>query len=106
LAEFPDRVKACFRTQEVNGAGIYEMDFYIGGVKTSVVVDDYVPIVPEGYVGAGKPAFCSTKSEELWAILMEKAFAKLHGNFDVMQSGKSGMALHLITGFPEYDFLH
>jgi len=82
------------------------MDFYIGGKRTPVVVDDYVPTTPEGYVGAGEPAFCTTKTEELWAILLEKAFAKLHGNFDVMQGGKSGMALHLLTGFPEYDFMH
>jgi len=39
-------------------------------------------------------------------MLLEKAFAKLHGNYDVMSGGKPGMALHLLTGFPEYDFLH
>lgn len=73
-----------------------------------MVVDDFIPVTPEGYVGAGFPAFCSTKKEEeeLWPILLEKAFAKLHGNYDVMQGGKAGMALHLLTGFPEYDFLH
>jgi calpain-15 len=90
----------------VNKAGIYEMIFYIGGVKTSVVVDDHIPVVRSGYGGAGKPAFCTTSEEELWAILMEKAFAKLHGNYDCMAGGKPGMALHMITGFPVYEVSH
>lgn len=42
----------------------------------------------------------------MWAILLEKAFAKLHGNYDVMQGGKAGMALHIMTGFPEMDYMH
>jgi calpain-15 len=44
LAEFPDRVRALFKTQEPNDAGIYEVEFCIGGRQTSVIVDDYIPI--------------------------------------------------------------
>ena len=78
----------------MNKAGIYEMIFHIGGVQTSVVVDDYIPVRGDNV------AFCWTKTEELWAILMEKAFAKLHGNYEIMAGGLPGMALHFITGFP------
>jgi hypothetical protein len=80
------------------------MEFFIGGKMTSVVVDDYIPF--EMVHGKPRPAFCRTNDNELWAILLEKAFAKLHGNYDVMQGGKSGMALNLLTGFPSCDFLH
>jgi len=68
---------------------------------TSVVVDDFIPVTD-----SDKPAFCSTHDEELWAILLEKGFAKLHGNFDVMQGGKAGMALHILTGYPGMDCMH
>jgi hypothetical protein len=44
IAEFPDRVRALFKTQETNKAGIYEVEFCIGGRQTSVIVDDYIPI--------------------------------------------------------------
>lgn len=101
LAEFPDRIKAIFKTQEVNSSGIYEMEFCIGGKMTSVTVDDFIPVTEDD-----KPAFCSTHDEELWAILLEKGFAKLHGNYDVMQGGKAGMALHILTGYPEMDYMH
>lgn len=90
----------------MNKAGIYEMQFYIGGVKTSVVVDDNIPVTKRGYVGEGRPGFCTTSEEELWAILMEKAWAKLHGDFESMEGGKPGMALHMITGFPVYEVNH
>lgn len=43
IAEYPDRVKALFRTQEINAAGIYEVDFFIAGKETTVYVDDYIP---------------------------------------------------------------
>ena len=101
IAEYPDRVKALFRTQEINTAGIYEVDFWIAGKETTVYVDDFIPVDEND-----KPAFCNTRDEELWAILLEKAFAKLHGNYDVMQGGKAGMALHMMTGFPEMDYMH
>ena len=101
LAEFPDRVRAIFKTQSTNVAGIYEVEFCIGGRQTSVIIDDWIPINKQG-----KPAFCQTFENELWAIFLEKAFAKLHANYDVMQGGKSGMALHLLTGFPDTDYLH
>lgn len=55
------------------------MEFCIGGKQTNITVDDYIPVTEDG-----RPAFCSTNDEELWAILLEKAFAKLHGNYDVM----------------------
>jgi hypothetical protein len=54
-----------------------------------------------------KTAFCTTYENELWGILLEKAFAKLHGNYKCMgEGGKSGMALHMLTGFPDTDYLH
>jgi len=70
-------------------------------VLTSVIIDDYLPVKSNG-----TPAFCKSHDQELWAMLLEKAFAKLHGNFDAMAAGKSGMALHHLTGYPSLDFMH
>jgi len=43
IAENPKRVEALFATKETNKAGCYQMYFYINGIKTSVIVDDYLP---------------------------------------------------------------
>ena len=77
LAEFPDQVKDLFVTRRVNPAGIYCMMFYINGIRTPVVVDDWLPC------RNGRPAFARSRrgEEELWVCLLEKAWAKLHGSF-------------------------
>ena len=71
MAEFPDRVQACFHTKTVNDAGIYLMRFYINGAEYPVYVDDYLP------VRHNRPCFSSSRVGELWVILLEKAWAKL-----------------------------
>ena len=43
MAENPEHVANRFETVEVNKAGIYHMTLFINGVKTSVIVDDYLP---------------------------------------------------------------
>ena len=48
LAEFEDRVRALFVTQEVNAAGIYMVNFFINGNETPIIVDDYLPVNRNG----------------------------------------------------------
>ena len=44
LAEFPENVKALIDTQEINSAGIYLLMFFVNGIPTPVIVDDYFPV--------------------------------------------------------------
>ena len=53
--------------------GVYEVNFTIDGEKTSVVIDDM--IATDEYF----PAFASGK---LWVVLLEKAWAKIHGCYN------------------------
>ena len=53
MAEFPERIKALIETKEVNSAGIYLLKFFVNGLETSVIVDDYLPV----YKGTTKLAF-------------------------------------------------
>ena len=71
MAEKPERVMARFYTKEVNKAGIYLMSFFINGIETPVYVDEFLP------VKWSKPCFSTSRVGELWAILLEKAWAKL-----------------------------
>ena len=101
LAEFPDRVNALFRTKEINDAGIYLVRFFINGNETPVIVDDYLPCNRNG-----QPAFASSRDEELWVSILEKAWAKLHGSYARTEGGLPCFACSHLVGVPSESFLH
>lgn len=76
LAEKPDRVQHLFYTKEINRAGCYLVYFYVNGIKTPVIVDDWFPVNEDGTI-----AFAHSKNQEIWVSLLEKAWAKLHGSY-------------------------
>ena len=41
----------------------------------TIDMDEYIPVL------YGKPAFTKAKDDELWVILLEKAWAKLYKNY-------------------------
>jgi calpain-15 len=89
-----------FDIKEVNKAGIYMVTLYINGIETPVLIDDYLP------TKYGKPAFASSNDNELWVILLEKAWAKLHGSYALTQAGLPTFASIHLSGVPSYDVEH
>ena len=67
-----------FYFKEKTKEHIYGIYFYINGHKKLVLIDDFLP-----YVGIGFKQFAMSKSEEneIWVALMEKAWAKINGNY-------------------------
>lgn len=74
--------------------GAYLMRFFKYGDPVYVIVDDYFPTNnQEGW------AFAQTVSgKELWPMLLEKAYAKLHDGYDNIVAGKVHYALADLTG--------
>ena len=101
LAEFPERIKALFVTQEVNDAGIYLMKFHINGVEKLVMVDDYLPIRQDGSL-----AFAGAKEGELWVSLLEKGWAKLHQTYARIEGGLPCHAYTHLSGAPSESIHH
>ena len=89
-------------TDKVNDVGIYQVQLYINGMFRSVVVDDYVPVDKD----SGQPGFCRAKDQEVWAIILEKAWAKLHGNYIKSTRGVPSFASFHLTGVPAENFSH
>lgn len=100
LAEEEGPIKARFVTRTINKAGIYLMTFFVNGFETPVVVDDFVPSK------RGKAVFSSTKQQELWAILLEKGWAKLHGTYARMEAGLPSFACMHLLGTPSDSLWH
>lgn len=63
-------------TKVLEPDGIYQFCFLRHGQIVSVIIDDYIPVI------GGKPLFCQAYNfKECFAILLEKALAKLYGSY-------------------------
>ena len=78
LCKFPKMIENLFYFKEKTKEHLYGIYFYINGIKKLVLIDDYLP-----YVGVGFKQFAMSKSEEneIWVALIEKAWAKVNGNY-------------------------
>lgn len=84
-----------FGQQTVNAAGIYSLNLYSIGIPVTVVIDDFIP------VNNSLPLFTKLSAQnEIWPVLLEKAIAKLIGNYDLLIAGNSNDAINSLLGAP------
>ena len=106
LAAKPDRIKKLFKTHETNSSGCYVVKLCINGTWQEIVIDDYLPVHP----GTKRICFGSSKNSFgrgiLWVSLIEKAWAKLNGNFDRIDMGTVDMGFIHLSGVPSIGFKH
>ncbi|RHY74809.1 hypothetical protein DYB34_013654, partial [Aphanomyces astaci] len=83
--------------QQYNDEGVYCVRFWRNHKSYLVVVDDFIPCNHNG-----KPAFASftgTASRfEIWSMLVEKAYAKLYGGYDMIVGGQELFCLQDLYG--------
>jgi hypothetical protein len=95
LVEFPQLIKQLFKTPQNQGNGYYEIILFLNGKWQVVIVDDYVPVNDDGTI-----QFANPNNNELWVILLEKAWAKVNGGYLNIISGKASEVYKVLTGFP------
>ena len=98
MAEKPDRIRKLFLSDEINEAGVYGVRITKNGIYQEVVLDDHVPVYKD------KPAFSNTKGVELWVVLLEKAWAKVHGSYERIEAGQAHLTMRDLTGAPAYEY--
>ena len=81
IAEKGERIKKIFQTDQVNEQGVYAVNLTKNGVPITVVLDDHI-VCKEAF-----PVFSQAAGNELWVLLLEKAWAKIHGSFDRIVAG-------------------
>lgn len=69
-------------------------------MPTEVIIDDYIPVNKLG----GQPVTVRCHGPELWVFLIEKAWAKLHGSYNKIETQLAKEALHDLTGAPVRSF--
>ena len=76
---YPGAIQSTFDTIEYRRDGKYSIRLFNRPADKweHVLVDDRFPCD----AGSGKPLFTSPKGEELWVLLLEKAFAKFCGGY-------------------------
>ncbi|KAH8051317.1 calcium-dependent cysteine-type endopeptidase [Aureococcus anophagefferens] len=82
-------------TKDYNPAGAYQVRLCLAGAWHTVLVDDLFPTNALGCL-----AYLKAARRALWAPLVEKAAAKLHGSYEVLAGGTFAEAFHMLTGFP------
>lgn len=99
IAERPSLIERLFVTKEINSNGIYRVKLCKNGEWVTVTIDDFFPCYP-----LGGPLFSRTHGNELWVLLLEKAYAKLHGSYFSLRGGYASEALIDFTGCPTTTF--
>jgi len=95
-AEFPDVVRRMLVTKEYSPRGKYVVRIFdpIEKKFVKVTVDDRIPCKK----GTKTPRFMSPKGQELWAMIVEKAYAKYIGSYASLEGGFTLWGWHTITG--------
>jgi hypothetical protein len=104
IAEWQKRVKTLFLTRKVTPEGIFCVALCVNGMWEEVIMDDYFPVTDRG--NHYTPAFNRSKKDNLWVMLLEKAWAKVHGGYLNINSGLTREALHDLTGAPSMTFFN
>ena len=81
---------------ETNEVGIYGIRLCKNGEFVEVIIDDFIPVRYDN------PTFSKSTGHELWVILLEKAFAKIHGSYLRIEAGLTSNALRDLTGAPSF----
>lgn len=114
LCEFPEKITKFFNSTKIHYTGAIEVRLYIHGIPTSFIVDDFVPF--ETIDNDGDPntedklilSFAQRNeiTKNLWAIVLEKAWAKLNLSYSNIGKGCVNEAFEILFPSPVVSFDH
>jgi len=105
IAEFPSLVKNVFLTQTKNAAGIFGISLFIRGKPYHIALDDNIMFYNSSGYSYG-PVYASLSDDKTaaWSIVIEKAWAKVLGNYLKTDGGFLVTAIRALTGVPTFSY--
>lgn len=95
IANKPERLERLFLSGgEYNRDGLHAVAICLNGIWEEILLDDQFPCTPV----SKKPAFNTSKQGELWVMMLEKAWAKVHDGYLNISAGLTREALRDLTG--------
>jgi hypothetical protein len=116
LADFLSAICACATSEndfllhdliieDYGDVGLYGVKFFVMGKWITVIVDDFFPMSNKSQCLRAQEwdfIFSAPKkrsvNKEIWPMVMEKAWAKLHGSYESTDAGENHDALEYLTG--------
>lgn len=95
LAKYPKLIRGLFKTDKLSENGYYEIVLHVDGRPQIVVIDDHIPC----YKFLNMPCFAEPNGNEIWVLLLEKAFAKVNGGYLNIMHGFDRESFEILTGF-------
>ena len=95
-SEHPASIRNAFLTPEYNPLGRYDVRLWDPDVHDWVIitVDDTIPVNKQ----SKREQFMKMNGRELWAVILEKAFAKYCGSYAGIDGGWAVWGWHVLTG--------
>ena len=106
-AEFSQIIESLLPgNQQFNANGIYKVNLYIRGKPWSVLVDDIMLFKKKanGIDSLTLKAALVSKDRALWGPIVEKAWAKVVGNYANADYGLLKTGLRVVTGAPTFGY--
>ncbi|CAF1611095.1 unnamed protein product, partial [Didymodactylos carnosus] len=95
LAEIPQILYKVMITKQYNPKGMYRVRLCNQGIWQVITVDDCLPVSQSNSL-----VFSRSRKKQLYAPLIEKALAKMHGSYMALKSGRCDEGLQTLTGEP------
>lgn len=100
LAERGNYIPSMFTQKQYTNEGIFTVKVWVKGRQEDVTIDDLFPVYSH------TTAFAKPSSDGGWWMpLLEKAFAKVHVNYEMISSGSQTEAARFLTGNPSKEFI-
>ena len=101
IGEWPSLVKTVFLTKNKNSAGIFAVRVFIRGKPYVISLDDNLMFNKYGSLVFAKS---SDDTTSVWGTIIEKAWAKVLGNYLKTDAGYIHNGLRFLTGNPIFSY--
>ncbi|KAE9549280.1 hypothetical protein FO519_007502 [Halicephalobus sp. NKZ332] len=96
IAERREILEQIVLTKTYNEYGVYKIRLCVDGIWETVFVDDFFPC----HATSHSMIFAVGRKNQLWVSLIEKALAKIYGNYAALRAGRTVEGLSILTGAP------